>query len=82
MPVKNLRMDNAGENKKLQQRLEISDWKLNVAIEFTARDTPQHNALTELAFTSIANKERAMTATANLPKVHRVWRGFQYSYAN
>jgi hypothetical protein len=48
-------MDNAGENKKLQQRLESSDWKLNPVFEFTARATPQHNARAELAFPSIAN---------------------------
>ena len=66
MPVKILRMDNAGENKKLQQRLESSDWKLDPTIEFTARATPQHNARAELAFPSIANKGRAMMSAANL----------------
>ena len=67
MLVKHLRMDNAGENKKLQQRLESSDWKLDPTIEFTARATPQHNARAELAFPSIANKGRAMMSAANLP---------------
>ena len=67
MPVKNLRMDNAGENKKLQQRLESSDLKLDPTIEFTARSTPHHNARAELAFPSIANKGRAMMLAANLP---------------
>ena len=67
MPIKILRMDNSGENKKLQQRLESSDWELNPEIEYTARATPQHNARAELLFPSIANKRRAMMSAANLP---------------
>jgi hypothetical protein len=35
--VKYLRMDNAGENKSLQQRAASNDWKLNLTCEFTAR---------------------------------------------
>jgi hypothetical protein len=31
-----LRMDNAGENVKLKQRMESSDWKLPIKVEFTA----------------------------------------------
>ena len=36
MPVQHLRMDNAGENKKLEKRLVSSNWKLNPAIEYTS----------------------------------------------
>jgi hypothetical protein len=36
-----MRQDNAGENKKLEQRLQSADWKLQVKIEYTAADTPQ-----------------------------------------
>ena len=32
MPVQHLRMDNAGENKKLEKRLVSSNWKLNPTI--------------------------------------------------
>jgi hypothetical protein len=35
-----VRMDNAGENVKLKQRLESSDWKLPIKVEFTTRNTP------------------------------------------
>ena len=65
--VKILHMNNAGGNKKMQQRCEIKDWKLNIACEYTTRDTPHHNAIAELAFPSIANKGRVMMAAANLP---------------
>jgi hypothetical protein len=33
-----IRLDNAGENKLLQQRSQRPDWKLSVDFEFTARD--------------------------------------------
>jgi hypothetical protein len=39
-PVKKLRMDNAGKNKALEQRMKWSDWKLNVQVEYTAWATP------------------------------------------
>ena len=48
MPVKFLRCDNAGENKKLKERADGVDWKLNIQFEFTARNTPQQNHLAEL----------------------------------
>jgi hypothetical protein len=38
-PVKFVRLDNAGENTKLQKRCESESWKLNIDFEFTARDT-------------------------------------------
>ena len=41
--ISKLRMDNAGENKKLVLRLQSADWKNPVVIESTARDTPQQN---------------------------------------
>ena len=40
-PVKRVRMDNAGENLKLEQRLRSSDWKLgDIKLEYTSRNTP------------------------------------------
>ena len=44
-PVKAVRMDNAGENKALHDRMTSAEWKLTVQIEYTARDTPQQNSL-------------------------------------
>jgi hypothetical protein len=44
-----MRQDNAGENKKLEQKLHSADWKLQVKMEYnTAADTPQQNALVKL----------------------------------
>ncbi len=48
-PVLIMRQDNAGENKKLEQKLHSADWKLQVKMEYnTAADTPQQNALVKL----------------------------------
>ncbi|MGH7955289.1 MAG: reverse transcriptase domain-containing protein [Gloeomargaritales cyanobacterium] len=68
LKVKYIRLDNAGENKKLAQRTESSDWQLGITYEFTARDTPQQNHLAELAFAVLYNKGRAMMHKANIPK--------------
>jgi hypothetical protein len=65
--ARNIRLDNAGENKLLQQRLQSADWKLNINFEFTARDTPQQNHLAELGFTHLANYGRALMARGNVP---------------
>jgi hypothetical protein len=62
-----IRLDNAGENKLLQQRSQSADWKLNIKFEFTARDTPQQNLLAELGFAHLANYGRALMARANVP---------------
>lgn len=70
-PVTHLRMDNAGENKKLQARAESADWKLGLKYEYTARDTPQQNSLVEVAFGTVGNRGRAMMIAANLPEKER-----------
>ena len=44
MGVEVLRMDNAGENKLLANRMKCLEWDLGVEIEYTARDTPQQNS--------------------------------------
>jgi hypothetical protein len=55
-----IRLNNAGENKLLQQRSQSADWKLNINFEFTARDTTQRNQLAELGFAHLANYGRAL----------------------
>lgn len=67
MPVENVRLDNAGENKKMKARSESADWKMNINWEFTARNTPQQNHLAELGFTTLAKGARAMMHAANVP---------------
>jgi hypothetical protein len=69
--VKYVRLDNAGENKKLKERSESSDWKLDIEFEFTARDTPQQNHLAELGFAVLANRGRALMHRANVPEKER-----------
>ena len=70
-PVKNVRLDNAGENVKMKKRSESADWKMNINWEFTARNTPQQNHLLELGFTTIAAGARAMMHAANVPLEQR-----------
>jgi hypothetical protein len=60
-------MDNAGENKLLAARIRHSDWKLPIIVEWTARDTPQQNAPTEVGFATIAGRARSMLQDANIP---------------
>ena len=75
MPVKHLRMDNGGENIALEKRLKSSDWQLHPIVEYTAKDTPQHNHLAEVSFSTLSNRFRAMMHRANIPSQHRlkVW---------
>ena len=61
-----LRMDNAGENTSLQKRAESADWKLGLQYEYTARDTPQQNALAEIGFTTFGGRAKAMLNNANV----------------
>jgi hypothetical protein len=65
--IKILRMDNAGENKLLQQRCESADWQFAMKDEYTGRYTPQHNHLAELGFATLGNKGRALMVRANIP---------------
>jgi hypothetical protein len=65
--IKILRMDNAGENKLLQQRCKSKDWKFEIKYEYTGRDTPQHNHMAQLGFASLVNKGRALMVRANIP---------------
>ena len=66
-PVTHLRLDNAGENKKLVERMRSSDWKMKLKVEFTPRNSPQYNHLAELGFATLYNKGRALMIKANIP---------------
>ena len=67
-PVLILQQDNAGENKALHDQMTSVDWKLDVVVEYTERDTLQKNALAEQAFVDIARKTCALMNAANIPK--------------
>jgi hypothetical protein len=60
LAVKYVRLDNAGENKGLKERIHGAAWKLPIEFEFTARDTPQQNHLAEVGFATLANRGRAI----------------------
>jgi hypothetical protein len=66
--VEVVRMDNGGENIKLESRAKSKDWQLGIVFEKTARDTPQQNSLAEIGLTVIANKARALMTQANIPR--------------
>jgi hypothetical protein len=67
--AKIIKLDNAGENKFLQQKSQSADWKLKVNFEFTARGTPaqQNHLAAELGSAHLANYGRALMAQANVP---------------
>jgi hypothetical protein len=55
--VTHVRLDNAGENTKLQKRTKSAAWKLGLQFEYNARDTRQQNQLAELGFAILGNEE-------------------------
>jgi len=65
--LKILRIDNAGENRKLQARCESSNWKLEITYEYTARDTPQQDSLVKVAIANVNKQLNALMARANVP---------------
>jgi hypothetical protein len=65
--VKVIRCDNAGENIALERRLKSLDWKSDIVFEYTGRDTPQRNSLTELSFHTLASRGRSVMNDAQVP---------------
>ena len=61
------KMDNAGENENLEERMNGAAWKLTIDPEYTAVNTPQQNHLAELSFHILANRGRALMHRANVP---------------
>jgi hypothetical protein len=58
--------DNAGENKKTQERASSEAWKPGLEFKYTARATPQQNHLAELAFAMLGARGRALMIEANI----------------
>ena len=56
--VKFIRYDNAGENKKLEEKCDAEG--LGISFEYTATGTPQQNAYAERAFPTLMGRARAM----------------------
>lgn len=61
--VNHIRMDNAGENKKLAAETK----QMGVNIEFVAPNTPQQNGVVERAIATVVSRSRSMMASAGLP---------------
>ena len=66
-----IRLDNAGENKLLEQRCRSKDWKHDIKFEYTARNTPQQNSLVEVSFGTTGARARAMMIAANVPDTEK-----------
>ena len=56
--VKNIRLDNSGENRSLQKECEKQN--LGIIVEFTARGTPQQNSVVERTIPTLMGRSRAM----------------------
>lgn len=60
--VKRFRCDDAGENKKFEEKLEKAGFLPK--FEYTGRSTPQHNRMVERGFVTITARVRAMMKEA------------------
>lgn len=68
--IRRLRMDPGGENIKLEKKVKsvaLAPTLEPLDIEYTSRNTPQHNSRAETSFTTISGRARAMMNQANLP---------------
>jgi hypothetical protein len=65
-----LRQDNAGENVKLVKTAKGKDWKIDFAVEYTARKTPQQNSHAETSWI-IESQARCMLISAQVPNEER-----------
>ncbi len=66
-----MRQDNAKETLALIKAAKGKDWKVTIAVELTARNTPQQNLKAETAFTVIAAQARSMLIAAQVPDLQR-----------
>ncbi len=67
--------DNAGKNKKLMTLARSKDWKHETIFKNTPRKTPQQILYTDLAFTVLVAKTRAMLSAAQALKEqhYKLW---------
>jgi len=66
-PVKIIRCDDAGENKKLEKEANGHQWKVAIKFEYTGRSTPQRNHLAELGFATLTKRGVALIVRAHVP---------------
>ena len=65
-----IRCDNAGENKKIQE--EAENKSLGIEFEYTAKNTPQQNAIVERSFSTLWGMIRATMRRCGLNKNKRL----------
>ena len=65
--MKAIRYDNAGENRKLKEILDLEGF--NIKFEFTAPYTPQQNGVVEIEFATLYERVRAMLNGACFDKI-------------
>ena len=72
--VKNIRLDNSGENRSLQKECEKQN--LGIIFEFTAPGTPQQNAVVERKIPTLMGRSRAMMIDAGFSQQdkRKFWR--------
>lgn len=70
-PVNRARYDNAGKNIKLDERTKSAGQKLNIAFEYTARDTPQQYSVVKVGIVTISGRGKAMMIATNVPLKYR-----------
>jgi len=66
-PVKYIKCDIAGENKKLEKEVNGAQWKLAITFEYTSRSTPQRNHLAELGLSILTKHGVALMVRAHVP---------------
>ena len=66
-----IRCDNAGENKSLQEAIDLDNELHNIVFEYTAPYTPQQAGVVERKFATLWNKVCSMLNGAGLPSYIR-----------
>jgi hypothetical protein len=64
---KTLRLDNSGENRKLQHKLKTSGFG-HIVYEYTSPRTPEQNGKVERGFATVLGRARSMMNSAGLDK--------------
>ena len=67
IPVKVLRCDNAGENRKLEDATRAKKYQLGITFEYAIRATPEQNSRVEKSIDTAYNRTKACIVFAHLP---------------
>ena len=78
--VKNIRCDNAGENKKIEEK--AKELGLGIKFEYTAPNTPQQNGVVERKFATLYGRVRTMFADCEMDSETKIRKGLWTECAN